>query len=146
MSWRSKRSLNYLAVCGAIVTSVAFLAASMNCAAEVLIAPTQQSEVPHHHDGSHHHNDGQLPTSGNDDATVCCETIQAILAAKSDVLIDSAIAQLFHSLALSNPWTDALSRQFHLASGLRPPAREPTPTIPFYLKTFANHAPPSFHA
>ena len=146
MRQRSTRQLKHLAVCGAIVTSVVLLAASTYCAAEVFVAPTLQSEAPHHHDGSGHQHEDKLPTPGNDDAAVCCATIQAILVSKRDVQIGSVIAQFFHSLALSNPCSDAVGGQFRFASGLRPPTREPTPTTPFYFTTFANHAPPSYHA
>ena len=143
---RATRQLKWFGVCGVVVTSVAFLATSAYCAAEVLVGPTPQNEAAHPHDGSGQHHGGQLPTPGSDDAAFCCVTIQAILASKFDVQGGSVIAQLFLSLTDSSLWSDAVSGQFRLASGLRPPTREPTPTTPFYLTTFANHAPPSLHA
>ena len=123
--------------CLAIVCSVAFVLASNYCNIEALAG-----DGAHHETTGEHHNEN-APASGHDEATVCCDALQAVLASKLDVRLCPVTSWLSHPLALKSLRPDALLVEAaHLATGLSPPTREPTPRTPFYRTTFASHAPP----
>lgn len=129
-----------------VIISIAFLVAASYCTFEMLPGFANQSKVPHHHDGSHQDHDHNFPAPGNDDGVTCCFTLQTSLASKLNIWFGSVSTQLFPFFALSTPELNFVIGPFREAVGLGSPTLEPIPTRPFYLTTFANHAPPRFHS
>ena len=141
--WFSKR-YHVLHTGIAFSAAVAFLAAINYCNLEAFAAhPTQshdthQSAAAEHHDEksstpAHHHEEGSVS---------CCSAIQAIATPESNFNLASSPAWQFQPLVLQSVWVVSFLEPSRPTSGLSPPAREPTPSRPFYRTTYANHAPP----
>ncbi len=128
----------------AVVCSIAFLGASNYCNLEACTAHST-----HAHDAQHaataqpHDEDSSTPAHHHDEnSTICCSAMQAIAASTFDFHLASRPAWPFHSPTLQSSWLASLLKPSRTASGLSPPAREPTPANSFYRTTYANHAPP----
>ena len=98
---------------------LAFFLAINFCSAEALI--------PHAHD----------------DASLCCNTIQAIAASKLNVQLPPLTKWLLVSLDVKSLGTSLLVESAGLASGLSPPPRTAIPALPFYRTAYASLAPPA---
>lgn len=141
---RRERRPHRISVWFAILCSVAFFGAINYCNLEAFAAHLPQThELDHAVTAEHHDEESSMPAHHHDENSVaCCSAIQAIAASRVDFhLASTAVGQL-HPLVLQSSWLASLLEPSHTASGLSPPAREPTPARPFYRTTFANHAPP----
>ena len=128
----------------AVVCAIAFLGASNYCNVEAFAAhPTPRQEAHHSATAEHHDEQSTTPAHHHDDGSLaCCSAIQAITASKFEFRLASAFAWQFHPPAPQSSWFASVPEPSRTASGLSPPAREPTPARPFYRTTFASHAPP----
>ena len=123
--------------------SFAFLLASQYCALEAFAAPHEHGQ----HDASEHHDEHSPAIPGHhDEAVQCCAALQAVVASRASVhLVSSSVWQL-HPFALQSIWLVSLLEPAHAASGLSPPARALTSTLPFYRTAYASLAPPAYLA
>lgn len=148
MRRRQGRQQHGRAAC-AILCSVAFVGASNYCNVEAFAAHPAHSKGFHDAASSAHHDDesSSTPADHHEDALVaCCAAMQAVTTPRGDFHRASSPAWQFQPLVLESSWFSSLLEPSRTASGVRPPAREPTPARPFYRTAFASHAPPAFLA
>lgn len=128
----------------AILCSVVFIGAVNYCNIEVFAAhPAQHHDAHQSTSTEHHDEDSSAPTHHRDESSVsCCAAMQALAASKSDFNLASSPAWQLQPLALQSSWLASFLEPSRTASGLSPPAREPTPARPFYRTTYASLAPP----
>ncbi len=129
----------------AAFSAVAFFLASNYCNVEAFVPHAHPEESPSHAAADRHdpHGDSTPNHDNHDETTFCCDTIQAITASRFDVQLHPITNWILTSLELKSIWVDSLIGLPGLASGLSPPARAPTPTVPFYRTAYASLAPPA---
>ena len=128
----------------AVVCSAAFLGASNYCNLEAFTAHLTRCHETHQSAATKDHDEeSSIPTHHHDEGSVaCCAAMQALATSKSEFNPASHLTwQLYPLAPHSLQWASFLAPS-RAASGLSPPAREPTPARPFYRTTFASHAPP----
>jgi len=118
--------------------SGAFLLATNYCVCEAFSGDHAHAESSHHHAPAGHHDES--PSDHEYDP--CCSTLQAVVTPHSNLLLTAGSQLLFQEVPLQSANVARVASLSLAPSGLSPPAREPTPTRPFYRTTFANHAPP----
>ena len=117
-----------------------FLLATRYCVCEAFAGGFSHAESSHQHATPGRHDDG-APTSDTA-SDPCCATLQAIVTPQTTILLSAASQLLFRDVALPAVSRFDSANLSLAASGLSPPAREPTRSRPFYRTTFASHAPP----
>ena len=140
---QSIRWLKVVSARTAIVVSFTFLTATNYCSLEAF---AEHVESSHHHEEASPRSHDEGSSIPDHDQDSCCATLQAIVTPTTNLHLVHPSAAALSFLALSTSGTTTLIDVAHVASGLSPPAREPTPTVPFYRTTFASHAPPIFLA
>ena len=129
----------------AIVCSVAFLGASNYCNVQAFAEQSASHHDMHQAAAANHHHDEETPTPAqhHEDCSVsCCSAMQAVVTPRVEYRFAASPIWQFHPLVLESLWLASFLEPSRTASGLSPPAREPTPVTPFYRTTFASHAPP----
>ena len=125
----------------ALLAAVTFLIGINYCAREELVHGPSHHGHAHTNDASSHHENDSQPQSSEHQFDHCCSTLQAIALAPSNLTLSPIRILLLHALALRAVGEDLSRALSYVPTGLSPP-REPTPHVPFYRTTFANHAPP----
>jgi len=127
-----------------VLCSLAFFGAVNYCTIEAFAAhPAQHHDAHQSASTDHHDEESSTPTHHHDENSAsCCAAMQALATSRSDFNLASSPAWHLQPLPLQSSWTTALLEPSRTASGLSPPAREPTPARPFYRTTYASLAPP----
>jgi len=126
-----------------MAAATSFLLAANYCACEALTGSHPHSAGAHHHQqaaGHHHREDGH---SSDGRADPCCSMLRAITTPSANLLVATFSPTLFRDCAAEVVQPIGWSALTHASTGLSPPARAPTPHLPFYRTTFAGRAPPS---
>jgi len=125
----------------AAVAAFAFLLANNYCVCEAFSGEHSHAENADQHAAASHHDE----SSSNNAYDPCCSTLQAIGTSQAALILDGPAQLFFHVIRPQHLQLASIELPL-TASGLSPPAREPTPVQPFYRTTFANHAPPIYLA
>ena len=121
------------------VVGGAFVVATHYCVCEALNSDHAHADRSHEHAPGGHHDE----TPSNNAYDPCCATLQAVVTPQASLLLFAPGSQtLFQEIPLQSNNVARFVDVPLAPSGLSPPAREPTPTQPFYRTTFASHAPP----
>ena len=139
-----KRQRSIIASCASLA-AVTFLIGINYCACGELVHGPSHHGHAHTNDASSHHENDSQPQRSEHQFDHCCSTLQAIALAPSNLLLLPMLTRWLHARALRAVGEDRSGALSYVPTGLSPP-REPTPHIPFYRTTFANHAPPLFFA
>ena len=130
----------------AIACSLAFLGATNYCNVEAFAEQSSSHHDTHQAASANHHHDEKTPSPAQhhdtDCSVTCCSAMQAVVVPQQQYRLAASLTWHLQDLALESQWLASFVEPSRTASGLSPPAREPTPAKPFYRTTFANHAPP----
>ena len=122
-------------------SALAFFFAINYCNAEALIPHAHADQSSQHASSEDQHDHHTTPA--HDDASLCCNTIQAIAASKLNIQLPPLTQWLLVSLDVKSLGTSLLVESAGLTSGLSPPPRPAFPALPFYRTTYASLAPPA---
>jgi hypothetical protein len=125
----------------AAVAAFAFLLAINYCVCEAFSADHAHNEPAQQHSPAGHHDDN-TPTS-QDQSDPCCATLQAVVFSPGTFQVASSTTTVLPSVVSLGAEITLRTQLATVSNGLSPPARAPTPRLPFYRTTYANHAPPA---
>jgi hypothetical protein len=133
---RNRRVITGLAA----VAALAFAVSMHYCVCETFAGSHPQADASHQHDpSSHHDTEHSSPGSQSDP---CCSTLLAITTPRENFNLVGSSAPVLQARLLHTPSLTPLVELSMAPTGLSPPPRAPTPRLPFYRTTYANHAPP----